>query len=126
MANGLSDWASSASALVSESTSSGLAPKRSSTTPPGASTISFARCALMAACRLGHDGGVTVPRLRGNALSTLRAMRWDPLGTMQRVRGECGMIGRVPMPGMRLYLVSDPTAIHHALTATGRDYAKGL
>jgi cytochrome P450 len=52
-------------------------------------------------------------------------MRRDPLGFFTRVRRECGPIVRLPMPGPRHYLVSDPAEIARALTVTGRDYAKG-
>ncbi|GAA5198714.1 cytochrome P450 [Rugosimonospora acidiphila] len=67
---------------------------------------------------------MTVPRVQGGRLAALRQMRGDPLGFFTRARRECGVIARLPVPG-RLYLVSDPDAIHRGLTATGRDYAKG-
>jgi cytochrome P450 len=66
-----------------------------------------------------------VPRPPGNALTTLRAMRRDALGTFAGLRREYGAIVRVPVPGARLYLVSDPATIQEAMTATGRSYAKG-
>jgi cytochrome P450 len=66
-----------------------------------------------------------VPRPRGNALTTLRAMRRDALATFTGIRREYGPIARVPVPGARLYLVSDPATIQEALTATGRLYVKG-
>ena len=68
---------------------------------------------------------MAVPRPPGSALSTLRAMRRDSLGTFAALRREYGPIVRVPVPGARLYLVSDPAAIQEGLTATGRTYAKG-
>jgi cytochrome P450 len=52
-------------------------------------------------------------------------MRRDPLELFLRIRRECGVIARLPVPGARHYLVSDPAAIQDALTATGRLYAKG-
>jgi cytochrome P450 len=66
-----------------------------------------------------------VPRPPGNALTTLRAVRHDPLGTFTGLSRAYGPIVRVPMPGARLYLVSDPGAIQEAMTATGRNFAKG-
>jgi cytochrome P450 len=68
---------------------------------------------------------MAVPQPPGNALTTLRAMRRDALGTFTRLRREYGPLVRVPVPGARLYLLSDPDAIHEALTATGRTFAKG-
>jgi cytochrome P450 len=35
-------------------------------------------------------------------------------------------VARLPVPGARVYLVSDPTAIQEALTRTQREYAKGV
>src|SRR5258706_15738634 len=68
---------------------------------------------------------MAVPRPPGTALTTLRAMRRDSLGPFPALRREYGPIVRVPVPGARLYLVSDPAAVHEGLTATGRTYAKG-
>jgi len=68
---------------------------------------------------------MAVPRPSGNVLTTLRDLRRDSLGTFTRLRDEHGMIVRVPVPGARLYLVSDPAVIQEAMTATGRTFAKG-
>jgi cytochrome P450 len=68
---------------------------------------------------------MAVPRPPGNALTTLRALRRDSLGTFTRLRDEYGLIVRVPVPGARLYLVSDPAVIQEAMTATGRTFGKG-
>jgi hypothetical protein len=41
-----------------------------------------------------------------------------------RLRREHGPIVLLPVPGLRLYLVSDPAAIQDALTLTNRAYGK--
>ncbi|GIH16262.1 cytochrome P450 [Rugosimonospora africana] len=68
---------------------------------------------------------MTVPRAPGGRLNALREMRRDPLGFLTQVRRDCGMIAQLPTPGPRHYLVSDPAEIQRALTATGREFAKG-
>jgi cytochrome P450 len=67
-----------------------------------------------------------VPRAGGNRLGLLRALRRDPTGTFARLRREYGTMVAVSVPGLRLYLLSDPAAIQEALTHTNRSYAKGL
>jgi cytochrome P450 len=67
-----------------------------------------------------------VPRAAGNRLALLRAMSRDPLATAARLRRDHGRIVLLPIPGLRVYLVSDPAAIQDALTLTNRLYGKGL
>jgi len=67
-----------------------------------------------------------VPRAAGSRLALLRDMRRDPLATATRLRHDHGRIVLLPIPGLRVYLVSDPAAIQDALTLTNRAYGKGL
>ena len=67
-----------------------------------------------------------VPRAAGGRLALLRALRGDPLGTFSRLAREYGSIVSLRVPGLGLYLISDPAAIQDALTLTNRSYAKGL
>src|SRR5690348_8927580 len=83
-----------------------------------------------------HTAGVTttgtardareIPRASGSRLALLRALRNDPMGTFSRLRREHGPIVAISMPGLRLYLVSDPAAVQDGLTLTGRSFAKGV
>ncbi|WP_281365018.1 cytochrome P450 [Phytohabitans houttuyneae] len=49
----------------------------------------------------------------------------NPLALLARARRR-GAVARLPVPGARAYLVSDPIAIQEALTRTQREYAKGV
>lgn len=50
----------------------------------------------------------------------------DPLTALTRLHRRKGAVARIPIPGVRAYLVSDPDAIQDALTRTQREYAKGV
>ncbi|MEJ3743518.1 cytochrome P450 [Actinomycetes bacterium KLBMP 9797] len=50
----------------------------------------------------------------------------DPLAALTRLHRRRGDVARIPVPGVRAYLVSDPDAIQDALTRTQREYAKGV
>src|SRR5262245_3969609 len=67
-----------------------------------------------------------IPRAAGGRIALLRALRHDPMPTFERIRRAPGRIVAVSVPGLRLYLVSDPGAIQDALTGTNRTYGKGL
>ena len=68
-----------------------------------------------------------VPGSRLHGLALIGALRHDPLATFTQVRREQGMIARLRLPFRTpVYLVSDPDAIHEALTLTNRSYAKGF
>jgi cytochrome P450 len=49
----------------------------------------------------------------------------NPLALLARARRR-GTVARLPVPGARVYLVSEPAAIQEALTRTQREYAKGV
>jgi cytochrome P450 len=66
------------------------------------------------------------PTLPMGRLATLRAMRRDPLTLFTAAHRDFGPIVRIPVPGLRLFLVSDPAAIQDALTHTNHGFAKGL
>jgi len=67
-----------------------------------------------------------VPRAAGGSLALLQALRQNPLDTFSRLAREHGGLVSLSVPGLRLYLVSDPTAIQDSLTLTNRAYAKGV
>jgi cytochrome P450 len=48
------------------------------------------------------------------------------LTALTRLHRRRGAVARIPIPGVRAYLVSDPDAIQDALTRTQREYAKGV
>ncbi|MDQ7906485.1 cytochrome P450 [Phytohabitans sp. ZYX-F-186] len=49
----------------------------------------------------------------------------NPLALLTRARRR-GVVVRLPVPGARVYLVNDPTAIQEVLARTQREYAKGV
>jgi cytochrome P450 len=67
-----------------------------------------------------------IPRASGSRLALMRALRNDPMSTFSRLRREHGPIVAISMPGLRVYLVSDPAAVQDGLTLTGRTYVKGV
>jgi cytochrome P450 len=65
-----------------------------------------------------------VPRSRLGGLALVRAMRDDPLGTLDRERRP---IVRLRLPFFpAVYLVTEPEAIQRAFTRTHREYHKGI
>jgi cytochrome P450 len=54
------------------------------------------------------------------------ALRRDPLGTFTEARRQQGLLARLNLPRLPLYLVSDPAAIQEALARTHHEYAKGF
>jgi cytochrome P450 len=66
-----------------------------------------------------------VPVSRESGLRALSAIRHEPLELITRTREEHGLIARLRVPGLPMYLVSDPTAIQDALIRTHHGYVKG-
>jgi cytochrome P450 len=61
-----------------------------------------------------------------NLLTLVRGFRRDPLALLTDEHRQCGPIVRLPVPGRQIYSISDPEAIHRALTHTHRGYEKGV
>src|SRR5215468_5275376 len=64
-----------------------------------------------------------VPRSALGGAALVRALRDDPLGTLERERGP---IVQLRLPFVPAYLVTEPDAIQRALTRTHREYHKGI
>ena len=57
-------------------------------------------------------------------LLSLREIRRDPLGFLQRMTRDYGGVVQFPMPSPATYLVSDPAAVRHVLVDHSRAYDK--
>jgi len=69
---------------------------------------------------------VSVPASPEHGLALVRALRRDPLATLSRLHRDHGPVVQLRVPRIRVYLVSDPEAIQHALTRTHHGYDKGV
>jgi cytochrome P450 len=69
---------------------------------------------------------VTVPASSVGGLRLLRSLRRDPLRLLGGLNRDQGPLVRLRVPGVPVYLLSDPEAIREALTHTHRGYEKGL
>jgi cytochrome P450 len=69
---------------------------------------------------------VSVPTFSAGPLRLLRGLRRDPLRVFTAAAKQHGTLVRLRVPGLPLYLISDPDAIHDVLTYTHRGYLKGL
>ena len=59
------------------------------------------------------------------SLRYARELQRDVLGLSEALRKEYGGIVRVPIPGKRVYVVSDAELVHDILVRTERDFLKG-
>jgi cytochrome P450 len=53
-----------------------------------------------------------------------RSMWQDPLGFLLQTAAECGPVVELPIPGQRVFLVSDPAAVQRVLRGNHRNYSK--